>query len=179
MTLALLDLARPGVREAALAEVERDFAADRLYPSKRFNEHGTRVWPGLLQDALRSGTADTLEVALRKEGVFVTHEESKSKNGKVFVKAVPHDAARTLAEGEFNRFYIRGLCQVAIKNAAKLVIYRAKVVSSPRPESEAAIGRFVDANTLLSDLRTHIGVDTALGVPPGPNSGLSVHLQEA
>ena len=58
---------------------------------------------------------------------------------------MPSNAHEILAEGEFNRFYIRALCL-----------------------------RAVDA--LLRDLRSHPGVETSLGLPPGPNSGLSVQL---
>jgi hypothetical protein len=38
------------------------------------------------------------------------------------------------------------------------------------------IGRRLNAQALLGDLRKHVGVDTALGLPPGPNSGLSGRL---
>lgn len=55
----------------------------------------------------------------------------------------------------------------------ELEIYRAGYSRSPRSESEAMIGRRIDAQALLEDLRAHAGVDTALGLPPGPNSGLS------
>jgi hypothetical protein len=55
-------------------------------------------------------------------------------------------------------------------------VYRAKAVEHARSESQQKIGSCVAAEPLLRDLRTHVGVDTALGLPPGPNSGLSVHL---
>lgn len=45
-----------------------------------------------------------------------------------------------------------------------------------RSASEAMIGSHIDPHALLEDLRTHQGIDTALGLPPGPNSGLSVKL---
>jgi hypothetical protein len=57
-----------------------------------------------------------------------------------------------------------------------LVVYRAKEVANPRPESTALIGKSLPANRLLDDLRANVGTDTALGLPPGPNSGLSVKL---
>jgi len=44
------------------------------------------------------------------------------------------------------------------------------------PESVALVGTTPSAAALLEDLRTHIGMNTALRLPPGPNSGLSVHL---
>ncbi len=82
-----------------------------------------------------------------------------------------------MAEGEFNRFYARGLCRRAIAEGIEaLVVYRAKEVVNPRAESVALIGKSLPAKQLLEDLRAHIGTDTALGLPPGPNSGLSVKL---
>jgi len=53
---------------------------------------------------------------------------------------------------------------------------RAYITSNTRPESQRMIGNTISAKALLDDLRAHIGVDTALGLPAGPNSGLSVRL---
>jgi hypothetical protein len=49
-------------------------------------------------------------------------------------------------------------------------------VANARSASEAKIGTQVDARALLADLRSHQGLEPALGLPPGPNSGLSVEL---
>jgi hypothetical protein len=93
------------------------------------------------------------------------------------VARVPITAAETLGEGEFNRFYIRALCVHAINDGIKtLIVYRAKVVANARVESEMKIDTGVDPVRLLGDLRNNPGVDTALGLPAGPNSGLSVRL---
>ena len=83
-----------------------------------------------------------------------------------------------MAEGEFNRFYVRGLCRRAIEDDIHgLIVYRAKAVAVPRPGSEEKIGTSVDPTAILADLRVAIGVEPALGMPPGPNSGLTVKLQ--
>jgi hypothetical protein len=106
-----------------------------------------------------------------------TEEQRRKPKGGFTIAQVPVTAPDTLAEGEFNRFYIRGLCLRAIQDGvAELIVYRAKEVSSPRRESEAMIGARLPPERLLQDIRTHPGVDTAFGLPPGPNSGLSVHL---
>lgn len=57
-----------------------------------------------------------------------------------------------------------------------LLIYRAKHTYNPRLDSELMVGRLIDAANLLCDLRINIGVDTALGLSNGPNSGLSAEL---
>jgi hypothetical protein len=81
-----------------------------------------------------------------------------------------------LAQGEFNRYYIRGVCRRALEaGILDVEVYRARLVAAPRPDSEALIGRRLDAEQLIADLRTHMGVDTALGLGR-PNSGLSVCL---
>lgn len=85
------------------------------------------------------------------------------------------NAHEVLAEGEFNRFYMRALCLHASQTEQGVVVFRAKSVARPRPESEQMIGRRMDPARLLTDLRTH-PTDTALGLPPGPNSGLSLNL---
>ena len=60
---------------------------------------------------------------------------------------------------------------------SELVIYRAKPVSNPRPESEARVETSLSPEELLDDLRSHPGDEPpTLGVPSGPNSGLSVRL---
>ena len=103
--------------------------------------------------------------------------EMSQRNGKPYAKRVPVNAAQTLAEGEFNRFYARGLCRRAItEDVGSVRVYRAKAVENPRTASVEMIGAHLDAASLLDDLRTHIAMDTALRLPPGPNSGLSVEL---
>lgn len=74
------------------------------------------------------------------------------------------------------RFYMRAVCIQALDLSAKIRVYRAKLVTNPRPESGVKIGSIVNPAELLEDLRRNIGVDTFLGLPSGPNSGLCVRL---
>ena len=92
--------------------------------------------------------------------------------------ATVDNAAEVLGEGEFNRYYIRGLARRAIEDdISTLVVYRAKPARNPRPESEALVETALAPQELLEDLRAHPGDELpALGVPSGPNSGLSVRL---
>lgn len=171
MALDLIDLDET-TRGHMLSEFESDLAEDALYMGKDLSESGMRRYPDLLRAAIESGDDSSLEGGLSEPNVF---NEMGLRQGKP-VK-VPKNAAQRLAEGEFNRFYLRGLCLRAIDDGANVVVvYRARSSSNPRPESEELIGRTFNATGLLADLRSNPGVDTALGLPPGPNSGLSARL---
>jgi hypothetical protein len=109
-------------------------------------------------------------------GGMLAAREPYHRNGQVHWKKVPWDAHITLAEGQFNRFFLRGLCVLALQEGYEQVeIYRAKDVYSPRAMSELRVGTLVDAAEFLRQLREHTGVETALGLP-APNSGLSARL---
>lgn len=159
-----------------LAEVEHDIEVGQLYLSSRLSTRGSNDYPDLLLEAAKRGTPDSFAEALSQGGRLKTHETA-TRTGTTYRKKVPRNAHETLAEGEFNRFYIRGLCQRTLEAGGQnLRIYRAKQVVNPRAESVAMIGALIDAKALLRDLRTSIGVEPAFGLPPGPNSGLSVQL---
>ena len=130
-----------------------------------------------MRNAVRSGTDASLASDLRVPGRLNATEERKKPKGGTTTAQVPVIASETLAEGELNRFYARGLCRRAMKEGIPaVVVYRAKEVANPRAESLALIGKSLPVDQLLDDLRASVGTDTALGLPPGPNSGLSVKL---
>jgi hypothetical protein len=163
-------------RKNMLEEIDEDINKGTLYSSNRLSTTGKADYPELLKQAVSQYDDSWLANQLRVGGRMNTTETRKTKSGVTTAK-VPVTAPDTLAEGEFNRFYIRGLCLRAInEGVSNLIIYRAKAVSNPRPDSDAKIGTQIHAESLLEDLRNNPGVDTALGLPPGPNSGLSVKL---
>jgi len=177
MSLTLTNLDEQ-TRRFMLEEIDTDVANARLYMSPRLSSIGRSEYENLLREAVQSHDVSWLAEQLRINERMNSTEQRKTNKGTSTVK-VPVTAPDMLAEGEFNHFYIRGLCRRAIEtNTTHLIIYRAKDVSHPRPESQAKLGAVVAAQKLLDDLRTHIGVDTALGLPAGPNSGLSVRLPE-
>ena len=164
-------------RRFMLDELTQDEGSGRVYLSSRLTPKGRQEWASLLRAVLKQGDDDSLAAALRVGGMLNETEERRTPKGGVTTARVPVTAAETLAEGEFNRFYIRALCRRVLEgDSAQLSVYRAKTVTHPRAESEAKIGTSVDAGALLNDLRTSQGIDTALGLPSGPNSGLSVKL---
>jgi hypothetical protein len=158
-----------------LDEFEGDVTHDRVYPSKRLTEAGHAVWGDLLRQALGERDEQWLQAAISPKQYWLTKEE-KVRNGKVFLSTVPPTAAGTLAEGEFVRYYLRGVARRAVEDGGQLQVARMKQVDNPRSGSEALVGKFVDAVSLLADLRANIGLDTVLGIPAGPNSGLGVEI---
>ena len=164
------------VRNAMIQELESDLSKGRLYVSPRLTDAGTQAWPEVLREAFKEHDDTWIATTLRSRSLLRTHEQRRKPKGGGFTTAqVPHTAADTLAEGEFNRFYARGLCaNVVASDGTEVEVYRGKQVENPRPESEAMIGQRLPAQQLLDDLRTSQGVEPALGLPPGPNSGLTV-----
>lgn len=163
------------VRKFMLQELGMDESNKTLYISPRLTEQGASNWPAMLRKAIENHNDGWLASELRLQGLMRSHEERRKPKGGFTNARVPITAPDTLAEGEFNRFYARGLCaSVLASGGTGVVVCRGKQVSNPRSESEAMIGRAIPAGELLEDLRTSQGVEPALGLPPGPNSGLTV-----
>jgi hypothetical protein len=164
-------------RHLMIAEIERDIAAGTLYLSDNLSEQGCSNYPNLLRAAAHNGS----DAALAQEllSCLNSHEKPRWLRSGSFSKppVMRSNAHEMLADGEFNRFYMRALCRRVIEDGIKsVVVYRAKEVSNPRSASEEVLGKHMAPESLLEDLRTHPGVDTALGLPPGPNSGLCIRL---
>ena len=168
------------VRKLMLKEVDIDEAKGRLFLSPRLNAEGTRLYEGLLRKAVKSHDDDWLASELEAKDCIKYGEARRLKSDKTILARTPNDASVIIAEGEFNRFYIRALCVLAIEDGIESVeIVRGRHPASPRPESERLVGSMFPASKLLDDLRRHSGVETALGVPAGPHSGLTVRLPSA
>ena len=165
-------------RAFMVEEIDLDIHHGKLYISDYLTSRGKQAWPQMLRDAALSGTDATLALQISQPGILESHtQRRKPKGAGMYTARVPVNAAEVMSEGEFNRYYVRGLCRRAISNGiSALTVYRAKAVATPRPQSEAKIGATVDPAVLLQDLRMTTGVEPALGIPPGPGSGLCVRL---
>ncbi|MCC4630597.1 hypothetical protein ABQW55_000560 [Xanthomonas citri pv. malvacearum] len=152
------------------------------YISPRLTPDGIAAWSNLLQEAVRNYNDDWLAHELINRN-FVLAEESYTRDGVTRLRRINQShAAQQLAEGEFNRYYIRGLCERANQEGKDhLVIYRGKAVSNPRPESEAKIGARIETDALLKILRKSdfVKIEDAVGIsaaPGGPSSGITCKL---
>ena len=150
-------------REFMLKEIELDCQNRKMYISPRLNAIGHRNWESLLKDAALEHNDDWLANELRQRECMNSYT-LRNTRGVVTSCKVPITAPETLSEGEFNRFYCRGLCARAIEEGIKEVeVYRGKYVENPRTESQLKIGKRFDPSTLLNDLRTAQGVEPAIG----------------
>ena len=159
-------------RSFMLSEVDLDLSHEKLYMSPRLDELGEQNYVFLLKEAIKHHDDAWLAQQLRSRGYMKDYEQRGFKRVKV-----PVNAPDILSEGKFNRYYARGLCvRVIEEGMSQVEVYRGKSVSQPRPESEAMLGKKLSAEVLLKDLRESIGIGTVLGLPPGPNSGLTVRV---
>lgn len=173
MGLNLVNLEMEDVRKLMLEELELDVAEKCLYKGKSLKESHEEAYINLFRDSIRNGNSDSFASSIAINNCLMSHvPDPKTKSGLRKVSKIAHI---TLAEGEFNRFYIRALCRIAIDQGLELEIYRAKDVRAPRQESVAKIGEIVDPETLLINLRTNSIVSESSGVP-NPNSGLSIKI---
>jgi len=151
------------------------------YQSPRLTAQALANWVPLLNQAIEAHNDDWLAAALLDGDNFHREESYTRKDtGKTYSRAInAAHSAQQLAEGEFNRYYLRGLCRRAQDaGIPHLVVYRGKQVEKPRPESEAMIGKSIPVDELLAALRSHdfVSIEVALKVPSGPSSGLTARL---
>jgi hypothetical protein len=156
----------------AIDEAER---TGNVYYSTRFNEAGRREWLPLLREAAREQNEHWLAYQLEAKGLLKDFEGAHRPTGGYTIKHVPNTAAETLAEGQFNRFYILGLCKRArAEGVSQLVVYRARESADPRPESQTLVGARLSTDEIEAQLKeTRASFNSPL---VRPNSGLSVRL---
>lgn len=176
MSLNLLDL-DGRTRQYMQKELEYDLARQQLHISPYLSGQGIHDFTDLLRNAIKKGDEETLAEALRDKHRIARTAHRQLPQGGFHIVSVPANAAEMIANDAFNRYYMRALCCRAIdEEMEQLIVYRAKPVHTPRSRSEELVETAVDPTQLLKDLRQHTGEATDLGIPGGPNSGLSVHM---
>jgi hypothetical protein len=163
-------------RQYMLDELSHDIRSGTVYISPRLNDMGKTHYIRVLEKSIREGNEITLKNDINA-GLLNLLEQKKKPSGGYTRARVPNTAAETLAEGEFNRYYIRALCRRVIEEeTGEIQVYRAKEVDRPRLESQMKIGMIIDPRKTLRQLRDNSQFDTILQIPSGPNSGLSVRI---
>jgi hypothetical protein len=162
-------------RSAMVEAIKEASLTGNIYPSTRFNQKGKDQWLSLLTLAARSHNEHWLAYQLESGGMMKDFEGANTPSGGYTTKHVPHTGAETIAEGQFNRFYILGLCKRARNEGiSHLTVYRAKESLKPRQESEALLG----TNISVSDVEMQLQVTQASFKSElvQPNSGISMKL---
>ena len=176
MSLNLLNLDER-TRAFMLAEMEHDLQANELFISPYLSGQGVHDFANLLREAIEQGNETTLAEALSQKRRIARTAERRLPQGGYALVNVPINATEMIAEDTFNRYYIRALCRRALEDGLEhLIVYRAKPTNSPRPRSEELLETAVSPTELLADLRQHTSEETKMGIPGGPNSGITVHL---
>jgi len=133
---------------------------------------GLRQFPDFLKEAIDFGNDISFSNALRPH---FKGFEFYIKKGRKNKRKIPSDAHLVLGQGQFNIYYMRAICQIALSQEIKEVeIYRAKQSKEPRRSSQVQIGSKLDASRLLSELRNTSEFGTKEFEIGLPNSGLSV-----
>ncbi len=165
-------------RELMLEELDYDEERRQLHISPYLSNQGVYDYPALLRSALAEGDPESLAAALAQQRRIARTGHRRQSAGGYTIVTIPENAAEMLANDAFNRYYIRAVARRALEEGfEEVIVYRARPVQQPRPESEDLVETAVPAAALLEELRSATGPERPeLGVPGGPNSGISVHL---
>ncbi len=165
----------PTTRRYALEELQRDIDSGSFHASERLRPEAVGEYKRLLNESIRYYDDRWLEE--HADDLVVEHEPRRTRSGGVIEAKVPSMAVRMLAEGDFNRYYMRGICLRAIAEDRGVVeVYRARLSLEARPESAELEGRRVSPSEVLAWLRGE-QIEDATAVKLGrPNSGLSIRL---
>jgi hypothetical protein len=165
----------PTTRRYAIAELDDDLKSGAFHASERLRPTAVAEYQRLLRESIRY--YDDLWLEQHASDLLVDFETRQTRSGGQTTAKIPEMASRMLAEGDFNRYYMRGVAMRAIEEGRQIVeVYRARLSLEPRPDSAEAEGQRLQAREVLDYLRG------AINTPPGdvrlgrPNSGLSVRL---
>jgi hypothetical protein len=165
----------PTTRRHAIAELDHDLANGAFHASERLRPTAIQEYECLLRESLRY--YDDLWLEERASDLLVDFEPRRTPSGGQTTAKIPQMAARMLAEGDFNRYYMRGVALRAIEEQRQVVeVYRARLSLEPRPESAELEGHRLPAREVLDHLRGLSIDDPATTRLGRPNSGLSVRL---
>jgi hypothetical protein len=165
----------PITRRYAFEEFQRDVEHGSFHVSDRLRPETAGEYQRLLSEAIRYYDDRWLEE--HAEDLIAEHETRRTKSGGVVEARLPTMATRMLAEGDFNRYYMRGVSLRAIAEERGVVeVYRARLSIEARQESAELEGRRINPAKVLSWLRGEKTGDSDATRLGRPNSGLSVRL---
>jgi len=165
----------PTTRRHVLAELDHDLASGDFHASERLRPTAIAEYQRYLHEAIRYYDDRWLEE--HASDLLVDFEHRRTRSGGQTTAKLPDMAARMLAEGDFNRYYMRGLARRAIEEGRQIVeVYRARLSMAPRTESAQLEGTRLPPQDVLQYLRGESVTDPAVGALGRVNSGLSIRL---
>jgi hypothetical protein len=168
----------PVTRRAMVGEFDQDVANGTVHVSPRLRPAAVDEYRNLLRDALRY--YDDLWLEERVAPLLMDFEMRRTPRGELTTARLPEGAARVLAEGDFNQYYMRAVARRALAEGQPDVeVYRARLSLEPRAESSELEGTRIPAEQLLADLRAPASESPTAPRLGRPNSGLSVRLPGA
>jgi hypothetical protein len=166
----------PTTRRFALDELDHDIATGAFHVSERLRPTAVADYRRNLREAILYYDDRWLEE--RASDLLVDFEHRRTPSGGVTTARIPDMAARMLTEGDFNRYYMRGVARRAIEEGHDVVeVYRARISIEPRLESAQLEGQRLAAAEVVQHLRGQESDDVNVRSLGRVNSGLSVRLQ--
>jgi hypothetical protein len=168
----------PVTRRGMVEELDQDLANGTVHVSPRMRPAAIEEYQSLLRDALRY--YDDLWLEERVAPLLMDFEMRRTPRGDLTMARLPEGAARVLAEGDFNQYYMRAVARRALAEGRPDVeVYRARLSLAPRADSSELEGAHIPADELLTELRAPTSESLAAPRLGRPNSGLSVRLPGA
>ena len=165
----------PATRRHAIAELDADIESGAFHASDRLRPTAVAEYQRMLREAIRY--YDDLWLEQHAADLLVDFEPRTTRAGAQTTAKVPEMAPRMLAEGDFNRYYMRGVALRAIEEGRQVVeVYRARLSLEPRPESAEVEGHRLSARDVLDYLRGQRSESVETARLGRPNSGLSIRL---
>ena len=104
----------PQVRQSIAAEITSAHQSNNFYMSTRFNQSGINLAVGLLIQTAQRHDEHWLAYQIEAQALMKEYEVRSRPLGGYTTAHVPSTAAETYSEGQFNRFYMIGVCLEAI-----------------------------------------------------------------
>ena len=175
-----------GLQYKDLSQQVRQFMASELeigthHKTLAPHRGSLTVYVDDLREAAERYDDDWLAQRLLEEAVAVDRERQKRGDKAYWSFVNLAYAAQLTAEAEFNKLYIRGLCQFAILSGIKQVkVYQAKAITATPPGPNGLLEQVLDPESLLNLLRGDKAAahSTTLSEADFADSGLSVRLPQ-
>ena len=156
-------------RQYMLSEFRVEESSGNPYRSDLLTQSGLEAFPGLMEEAIRSGNEEPLARALSTPAYWHPFQ-IRFRRGKPYqAKVDPVKAAERLAFTEFNTWYVRGLAKRLLEEGiGECQVYRAAPARQPRSECRQHKGAIYDVQLVYDGHRARYWP------PPGNREALSI-----